>query len=166
MQFVKICQIGRKRSYESTESERQDRIISEMLSRVSSSNRISVSLERKHIGDSDSLIPSNEKTVVTTIITAKTDAEEKPWSQNFKPREPVELTSNCKQLSRTFKDEFVLVVANKLLELPSKRVFKPMAVDRENNDDNFQTWNRGGSMIVASFQKTTVWYFKMINLLL
>ena len=77
-----------------------------MLSKVSSSNPISVSLERKHIGDSDYHIPSNEMTAVTAATTSESDAKEQPWSQNFKPREPIELTSNCKQLSRTFKDEF------------------------------------------------------------
>ena len=117
-----------------------------MLSKFSSSNRTSVSLERKHIGDGDYHTPSNEETATTAVTTSESDAKEQPWSQNFKPREPIELTSNCKQLSRTFKDEFVLVVANKLLELPSKRVFKAISKDQENKDDNFQTWNRGGSM--------------------
>ncbi|EDV22469.1 uncharacterized protein TRIADDRAFT_2664, partial [Trichoplax adhaerens] len=137
----RICHIGRKRTYEFSESATQNRMISEMFD--------------------DKMNADQEKIV---IKPAENDAEHQQWSRNFKPREPIELTSNCKQLSRSFKDEFAFAVASRLLELPSKRVLKPMTDDQENDDDSDRVWNKGGELtldaVASLFEKPTMQQLK------
>ncbi|KAK0174846.1 hypothetical protein PV327_010569 [Microctonus hyperodae] len=107
----RICFIGWARNYTEDQSELKDKRIEEIIN--------ARSLTKK------SLVNNSEGISVTK------------WSDDFKPRDPIEKARNCTQIDRNIINEIIDLIANNLL--------RKVRIINSPDDDN-KKWNAGGSI--------------------
>ncbi|XP_015177206.1 PREDICTED: probable tRNA (uracil-O(2)-)-methyltransferase [Polistes dominula] len=114
--------------------------------RIPSTKRISLIGFKRNYSKDDFLLQEKRIQELITITSLakynliKNDNNEKSinsWSDNFKPRNPIEKVRNCTQLNKTLISDIIKLVTSELLS-----TYRPINLSEKNN----QIWNAGGQI--------------------
>ncbi|XP_043669397.1 probable tRNA (uracil-O(2)-)-methyltransferase [Vespula pensylvanica] len=115
----RICLIGCKRNYSKEDTLSQDKRIQELINIKSSS-------------------------LEGVIETDNNEHLSNSWSDNFKPRNPIEQVRNCTQLNKTLISDIIKIVSSQLL-----CTYHPINLQEKSN----KIWNAGGQIDLKDIVK-------------